>query len=540
MDQANNYSTAAFTHIGQRNENQDRYCVLTNPDNDLLVIVADGMGGHKGGSFASQAIIDAASQLWSKFNSRQPIEKFLNDLVTVCQAAVLDKGQEQELSPLSTLAALYIYHNQTKAISIHAGDSRIMQFSESEFITQTIDHSLAQLQVLQGKISQQEVASHPDQNKLISYIGGDTSPDAEITHWNLAKGKRFVVCSDGFWEIFSLADVLKLYQDSSSDAGSSNHSSLETAISKLFMEKLDELSQHDNTTVVMLELESQTAVLPGFLSKGNNMKIAASATLLVIVIAVLFSMLGSPDTDTDNSEAGSSALPASDVVQTQTGEMDTPPESANTGELGEMGPNANGDILAQGELDEIETEAVDLGGESGQRNSRILSPLEIETSIPIANDEELVTEVSDRLRNDNKIGTDDELKILREDSLGTTRVIRMKQYYKGVPIFGAEIITTEDAGKLTNISGSAAPEIILDTEPALDYIAAIDSARKTLNSVIETQEGDDGQLIIYSLDSVYHLAWIGMITVDALGEQIIIDAHDGNILARLPVRIGEV
>ena len=78
-----------------------------------------------------------------------------------------------------------------------------MQFSGTGLARRTLDHSIAQLNVLRGVITEEELATHPDQNKLFTQIGGQDAPEAQVERWNLAEGRRFAVCSDGFWEVFS-------------------------------------------------------------------------------------------------------------------------------------------------------------------------------------------------------------------------------------------------------------------------------------------------------------------------------------------------
>ena len=146
------------------------------------------------------------------------------------------------IDPHTTLAALLIRVGE--ATSIHAGDSRVMQFSDRELVERTLDHSVAQLHVLRGLISEEEMADHPDQKVVFSQIGGGESPESEVKHWDLAKGRRFVLCSDGFWEIFQPWEMLELF--SSPDADSE--------LAQRFERKLESLEKHDNTTAVLAEL----------------------------------------------------------------------------------------------------------------------------------------------------------------------------------------------------------------------------------------------------------------------------------------------
>ena len=237
------FSTHAFSHRGQRDENQDRLAVLgSTDDRSRLLVVADGLGGHSGASLAAQTVVATAERCWQCRLPEQGSEAFLKHLVRESHTAVRRAGREQELDPHSTLAALLL--QETEAASIHAGDSRVIQFSGQAFIDRTLDHSIAQLHVLRGLIADEDMATHPDQTILFSQVGGPGSPDAEVNHWDLSKGRRFVVCSDGFWEVFPPEEMLELF--ASNDP--------ESEMRQRFQRKLKHLERHDNTTAILVEV----------------------------------------------------------------------------------------------------------------------------------------------------------------------------------------------------------------------------------------------------------------------------------------------
>ena len=260
-------SVHSFTHIGQQTENQDRLAILHSQDGDAtLLVVADGLGGHRGGALAAQTVVDGAARCWETYSADQDAANFLRQLVHECDAAVhrlrhehnralhdVPTGQPFSAAPIdphSTLAALLITGDT--ATSIHAGDSRVLQFSDDELVERTLDHSVAQLHVLRGMISDEEMATHPDQNVVFSQIGGSDSPETELKHWDLAKARRFVLCSDGFWEIFRPEEMLELF--SAPDP--------EKELSQRFERKLEGLHQHDNTTVILAEVKMAGEAVP--------------------------------------------------------------------------------------------------------------------------------------------------------------------------------------------------------------------------------------------------------------------------------------
>ena len=231
-----------ISHVGQRDENQDRFAVLEPADGDSwLFVVADGLGGHSDGALAAQLVVDTAARMWPP-RLADP-ERILHGLVLECHAAVRRFGEERDLDTRATVAALLV--SNTRVTSIHVGDSRVMQYSERSFVGRSSDHSVAQSLVSRAELSEKEMAGHPAQARLLSSVGGPPEPAAEVTGWDLAAGMRFVVCSDGFWSIFTHDEVLRAL--GSDDPGA--------AIGEQLESKLHDLQDHDNCTAILIDMD---------------------------------------------------------------------------------------------------------------------------------------------------------------------------------------------------------------------------------------------------------------------------------------------
>ncbi|WP_317932711.1 protein phosphatase 2C domain-containing protein [Halioxenophilus sp. WMMB6] len=268
------FSSIGFSHIGQRDENQDRFQVFSAAENEeWLVVVADGMGGHKGGSIAAQAVIEAAQQCWQARQNQTENEAFLHHLVHSAQATVNVAGNAVGLQPRSTMAALLVRDGQ--AVSIHVGDCRVIQLRGNSYIKRTTDHSIAQLHVLQGRITEDEMATHKDQNKLTTSVGGDDEPEPEIEHWDLSGINTFIVCSDGFWELYTKQQLTELQSTIKSQA----------SLEKLVTERIAREERHDNTTVVVARIAG-----PGAVAESSSRKPALM--LLLVGVLLLLAVLG--------------------------------------------------------------------------------------------------------------------------------------------------------------------------------------------------------------------------------------------------------
>ena len=274
---------AAITHIGGRAENQDAHRVFNDADTgECLVVVADGLGGQgDGGGLAARTAIDSAAVLWAGRRGRPPAD-LLEALVMQAHEDILHAAAGADAQ--TTLAALYI--GRRAIVSVHAGDSRVSQFARDGFVKRTLDHSMAQIQVLRGKLKESEMASSPSQSRLITSLGGPERPEYEISEWSIGEGERFVVCSDGFWEIFTPDEQAALL----------NAQELQSALDAALKAKLDTVADnHDNTTAVLLRIGLPP--LRRRLFPGAAWLLAAAIALAGLAYLVLGGPSGSPPAD---------------------------------------------------------------------------------------------------------------------------------------------------------------------------------------------------------------------------------------------------
>ena len=489
----NAFSTTKFSHKGLRDENEDRCAVFCDAGGRaVLAVVADGMGGHAGGVLAAEAVVDTVGAIWGGRDAGEDAEAFLQRLVRECHAAVNEAGKPQGIVPRATVAMLFIQVRDggAQCVSIHAGDCRIIQYGAKGVAAQSIDHSLAQIHVLRGKITQEEAATHPDQSKVLANVGGEETPKAEITHWDSAKGHRFVVCSDGFWEIFREDDVLRLFSVAADEAATgAEHPAREQAIAEMFAEKLSGREKQDNTTAVMVEVNAGKNAAPGADARQETTAWRRGLTRLAAVIAAVFLFFVLLTCGAIGAEA-----------ETPSGEMgrELPP----TGESLPRGP---------------------------------LQALDMETRIEAEDDEDLAGKISALLNAQGNLGDDDELSVARAGAIGDSRVIRLQQTHGDVLVPAGQLVAVENNGVITHIAGKAAAGIRVDTAPALSFAAAVAALDKVMDETLAFAEA--GQLIIFSADDGYHLAWRGHIEVDGETQELVIDAHNAELLARYPVML---
>ena len=193
--------------LGDRKNNQDRAIALSNGQR-LLLIVADGMGGHSDGALAAQQVVDCAQELFSAGESiatpqlMQNITLQAHQRITQINPQAHDRDQAR-----TTLVACMI--EDGKALFGHAGDSRGYLIRDGEILQRTLDHSAVSMLVQRGEISEEEAKNHPLRNQVSRCLGGLSPPPAlELTPCPpLQSGDRFLLCSDGFWDLLSVEEL---------------------------------------------------------------------------------------------------------------------------------------------------------------------------------------------------------------------------------------------------------------------------------------------------------------------------------------------
>lgn len=189
------------SRVGGRANNEDRttYCYSRDA---LLMVVADGMGGHHYGEIAAQIAVQTLADAFQR--EAKPLLadpfRFLQKSMTNAHHAILDYTTRHHLrdTPRTTCVACIVQDNV--AYWAHAGDSRLYLMRDGRVITQTKDHSRIRLLIEEGMISEAQAAFHPDRNKIYSCLGSPTPPEIEFSRKTpLNHGDILLLCSDGLW-----------------------------------------------------------------------------------------------------------------------------------------------------------------------------------------------------------------------------------------------------------------------------------------------------------------------------------------------------
>ncbi len=197
--------------IGARASNQDRmgYCYTRD---SLLMLVADGMGGHVRGEVAAHLALQVAASTFQE-EARPTLADppaFLDRALRRAHREILRYQDAHGLpeSPRTTIVACVVQDG--RAWWAHAGDSRLYLVREARVAMRTRDHSKVQNLIDLGMIDERDSATHPERNKVLNCLGSPFEPTIE--HGGdvaLRPGDTLMLCSDGVWSALPEADLLE-------------------------------------------------------------------------------------------------------------------------------------------------------------------------------------------------------------------------------------------------------------------------------------------------------------------------------------------
>ncbi|MDT3708120.1 MAG: protein phosphatase 2C domain-containing protein [Thiobacillus sp.] len=197
---------------GGRKNNQDRVAYSYSRE-ALLMVVADGMGGHMHGEIAAQITVQTLTEQFQKMAKPRLADSlaFLAATITRAHYAINDYAVDQDLMeiPHTTCVAAVIQDNT--AYWAHVGDSRLYLFSAGSLIARTEDHTAVAQLVREGLISEEEAGTHPERNKVSNCLGGYVTPQVECgTPIPLHDTDTMLLCTDGIWGMISIAEASAL------------------------------------------------------------------------------------------------------------------------------------------------------------------------------------------------------------------------------------------------------------------------------------------------------------------------------------------
>lgn len=197
---------------GPRPYNEHRLAYSYSKD-ALLMVIADGMGGHRHGEVAAQLAVKSLTDGFQ--NLAIPTlpnpAKFLEEHILQVHDAIdsLTLGNDLSDSPRTTVVAAIAQDG--KLYTAHVGDSRLYHFRNGQLIFRTEDHSIVQMLYRKGQLRFEDMANHPDLHKIYNCLGGEKMPDISLSNpRELIDGDVIFLCTDGVWSAVNDHDIGKL------------------------------------------------------------------------------------------------------------------------------------------------------------------------------------------------------------------------------------------------------------------------------------------------------------------------------------------
>lgn len=232
------------SHIGKvRTENQDRIFFSDQPVGQLnnLYIVADGMGGHRAGGYASAQTVKRFVELLEESNQSDSIECMKTAIARVNEE-IMDKCKEDEsyAGMGTTIVAATIDKGTVTVMNI--GDSRLY-YGKNDLKQITVDHSYVEELVQAGALEREQSRLHPKKNLITRAVG---APSAEPDFFQFeAQDGYLLLCSDGLSNMIVDDEIRELLLD---------HSQLDNKISQM-IGRANEYGGKDNISLVIVDLK---------------------------------------------------------------------------------------------------------------------------------------------------------------------------------------------------------------------------------------------------------------------------------------------
>ena len=234
----------SMTDVGRKREMNQDYVFATDESLGTLpnlLVVADGMGGHKAGDFASKYTVEVLKEEL-KHTLKDGPEEILKDAAQTANHKLIEKADEDiNLEGMGTtlVAATVIDHT---LYFINVGDSRLYLLNK-DIRQLSRDHSLVEEMVRLGGINEEEARHHPDKNIITRAIGVKEDVEVDFYEFSLKKGDIILMCSDGLSNMIEDEEIFAIVKGARDivEAGQN------------LIDRANENGGNDNISVVLAE-----------------------------------------------------------------------------------------------------------------------------------------------------------------------------------------------------------------------------------------------------------------------------------------------
>ena len=263
-----------FSHVGKtRDINEDYFGSFSGSFGSLL-LVCDGMGGHKGGEIASRLAVETISNHFEKLNDNYNISEVINKSLEAANTSIILKAKENsDLTDMGSTVVLVLIKDELVYYT-SLGDSRIYKIRDGAIDQITKDNSLVQQMVDSNIITEDEAKVHPKKNVITKALGTNDELEQEYYEpFKLLENDKLILCSDGLTAHVDEEEIFQL----------SENNPPQQAAQKL-VELANERGGTDNITVQIVAV----GVKMNSVKQSNRNKYLSYLILLISLIAFVF------------------------------------------------------------------------------------------------------------------------------------------------------------------------------------------------------------------------------------------------------------
>lgn len=252
MDNSKFLIYSGMSSVGRiRTNNEDAFYVDSIWDeNNILAIVADGLGGCEKGEVASNLAVETIVTYLKAYRNGDRLE-LLRQAVIAANNAIIEKQKElPDASNMSTVITVSIFDSIAHLVYMaHVGDTRLYQFTHDEGLVKlSHDHTLVGYKEEQGELTEIEAMSHPKRNEISNLLGAayvdvNSKNFVEINSFDLLSQSYYLLCSDGLYDLITSDEIAEILDDNDNV----------TEKSKKLIEEANAAGGKDNITVVLIE-----------------------------------------------------------------------------------------------------------------------------------------------------------------------------------------------------------------------------------------------------------------------------------------------
>jgi len=260
-----------LTDVGsKRTHNEDYYGLFRFGSDEILALVADGMGGHASGEVASRLAVETIWEVYEKERGDKDVLMALKSALEITNFTILQKSLEkEEWNGMGTTATALVL-KEGQAFVGHVGDSRAYLLRNSAISQLTKDHSLVERMVEQGLLNRDEANRHPQRNVIYQTLGVNRDLEPELLGpIFFSPHDTFLLCTDGLSNLVSDQEIMGMVRENSP----------QRACERL-IDLANQRGGHDNITLQILTVKGKAP-------KSHQPFLEGRRYLFVIIISIL-------------------------------------------------------------------------------------------------------------------------------------------------------------------------------------------------------------------------------------------------------------